>query len=80
MSNFKSLTIKFDSARIAMSFMDDITDLIYWNDQEKDPEDRRFESPAESDQIGFSWDSETFLSGNSANKQIRQEVYGGRGW
>ena len=80
MSNFKSLTIKFDSARIAMSFMDDITDLIYWNDQEKDPDDRRFEGPDDSNQIGFSWDGKTFVSCNSANKQIRQEVYGGRGW
>lgn len=80
MSNLKTLTIKFDSARIAMSFMDDITDLVYWNDQEKDPDDRRFEGPDDSKQIGFSWDGKTFVSGNSANKQIRQEVYGVRGW
>ena len=80
MSNPKTLTIKFDSAQIAMSFTDDITDLIYWNDQEKDPDDRRFEGPDESNQIGFSWDGKTFVSGNSANKQIRQEVYGVRGW
>ena len=80
MSNVKTLTIEFDSARIAMSFMDDITDLIYWNDQEKDLEDRRYEGPDESNQIGFSWDGEIFVSGNSANKQIRQEVYGVRGW
>lgn len=80
MSNSKTLTIKFDSARIAMSFMDDIAELIYWNDQEKDLDDRRFEGPDESNQIGFSWDGVTFLSVNSANKEIRQEVYGVRGW
>ena len=80
MSNSKTLAIKFDSVRTAMSFMNDIADLIYWNDQEKDPDDRRFEGPDESNQIGFSWDGETFLSGNSANRQIRQEVYGDRRW
>ena len=80
MSNSKTLTIKFDSAQTAMSFMDDITELIYWNDQGKDPDDRRFEGPDESNQIGFSWDGDTFLSGNSASKQIRQEVFGVRGW
>jgi hypothetical protein len=76
MSNAKILTIKFDSARIAMSFMDDISELIYWNDQEKDPDDRRFEGPDDSNQIGFSWDGETFVSCNSADKEIRQEIYG----
>ncbi|QNI43862.1 hypothetical protein SynRCC2555_00052 [Synechococcus sp. WH 8101] len=76
MSNSKTLTIKFDSARSAKSFMDDITDLIYWNDQERDSDDRCFEGPDESNQIGFSWDGDTFLSANSASRQIRQEVYG----
>ena len=75
----KTLTINFDSAVTAMSFMDDIVDLIYWNDQDKDPDDRRYAGPDDSMQIGFSWDGETITSADLANRQIRQEIYGGLG-
>ena len=76
MSNVKTLTIKFDSVSTAASFMDDIDDLIYWNDREKDPDDRRYEASDNSSQIGFSWDGETFTSCDDAVRHIRQERYG----
>ena len=72
----KTLTIRFDSTRTAFSFIDDVCDLIYYNDQDKEVEDRRFQGPDDSEQIGFSWDGVTFWSANDADRQIRQEVYG----
>ena len=72
----KTLAIKFDALDTAFRFMDDISDLIYWNDQEKEPDQRRYEDPDETDQISFSWDGVGFRSCRDANSQIRQEKYG----
>ena len=75
----KALTICIDSIESASTFMDDICDLIYYNDREKDVEDRHFQGPDNSEQIGFSWDGVTFCSANDADRHIRQERYGNRG-
>ena len=72
----KTLTIQFDSTESAYSFIDDVSELIYWNDQQKEVDDRRYEGPDDSDQIAFSWDGVTFWSCNDAYRQIRQERYG----
>ena len=72
----KTLTIQFNSTESAYSFIDDVSELIQWNDQQKEVDDRRYEGPDDSDQIAFSWDGVTFWSANDADRQIRQEVYG----
>lgn len=76
----KTLTIRFDSIGSASSFIDDICDLIYYNDQEKEVDDRRYQGPDDSEQIGFSWDGMTFCSAQDADRQIRQERYGNYGF
>ncbi len=76
----KTLTIHFDSIESASSFVAGICDLIYYNDQDKEVEDRHFQGPDDSEQIGFSWDGVTFCSANDVDRQIRQEQYGNYGF
>jgi len=76
MSKSKTLTIQFDSDASAYSFINDISELIYYNDQEREVESRCYQGPDDSEQIGFSWDGVTFWSANDADRQMRQEVYG----
>ena len=71
----KTLTIQVDSIESAYSFIDDVSELIYWNDQQKEVDDRRYEGPDDSDQIAFSWDGVTFCSCNDAYRQMRQEHF-----
>ena len=76
MSNSKTLTIKFDSHESAFYFLDSISELIFYNDQQRDLDDRSFVGPDDSNQIGFSWDGVTYWSCNSACRQVRQERFG----
>ena len=80
MSKPKTLTIQFDSVASAYSFINDVSELLYYNDRERQVEDRCYQGPDDSEQIGFSWDGATFWSANDAYRQCRQECYGYEGF
>ena len=80
MSKSKTLTIQFDSDASVYSFIDDVSELIYYNDKERQVEDHFYKGPDDSEQIGFSWDGVTFWSVNDACRQCRQERYGYEGF